>query len=171
MSTSIRLSAANVSDAGFIEPYEDRKVRRGHTIQNAARAARAADFARYEQRLNAERVEAEAKRSKAAAAQLAIDLAAILAAPLTTSMVGRPKVILREIADKHGLAVVDLTGPSRLRSIAHARQEAMWTMRRDTALSSPQIAQLLGGRNHTTVLWGINQHQRRLDAIASGVSS
>ena len=72
--------------------------------------------------------------------------------------------VLIEVARKHGLAVADLTGPRRARKIVAARQEAYYRMRTETMLSLLQIGQRLGGKDHTTVLYGI----RRYEAITGG---
>lgn len=72
--------------------------------------------------------------------------------------------ILSEVAERHDVTVAQLTGPSRKKYIAHARQEAMWEMRQRTKLSSVQIARLCGRTDHTTALHGIDAHERRLIA-------
>ena len=72
------------------------------------------------------------------------------------------KEIIRTVAAKHGLTTDDLTGPARFKTIAHARQEAMWELRLRTKLSTTQIGQRLGDRDHTTVLHGLRAHERRL---------
>lgn len=70
--------------------------------------------------------------------------------------------ILAQVAQKHRLKVEDLTGPSRLRKIILARQEAMWELRQRTRLSSPQIAAKLGRKDHTTALHGVRRHEARI---------
>jgi hypothetical protein len=69
--------------------------------------------------------------------------------------------IVGEIAMKHGLKLGDLVGPSRSLKIAHPRQEAMWALKQENRWSLPRIGQLLGGRDHTTVLHGIRRHEER----------
>jgi chromosomal replication initiator protein len=66
------------------------------------------------------------------------------------------------VAKIHGVRFVDLISNRRHKHLCHARQHAMWEIRRRTKLSLPQIGQLLGGRDHTTVLHGLKQHERRL---------
>jgi len=46
------------------------------------------------------------------------------------------------------------TGPSRSRSIARPRQIAMYLLREETGASLPRIGAMLGGRDHTTILYG-----------------
>ena len=69
--------------------------------------------------------------------------------------------ILRETADKHGLTVADLTGPSQKQRPAHARQEAMWRMRTELNMSFPRIGARLN-RHHTTAMFAVEQHGRRI---------
>ena len=63
--------------------------------------------------------------------------------------------IIAQVAVEHGVSVKDILGPSRVRKITRARQEAMRTVRsleRDdgTVPSLPQIGRWFG-RDHSTV--------------------
>ncbi len=71
--------------------------------------------------------------------------------------------IISEVAADHALAVADIVGPSRLGPIVLARQEAMWRARSETDLSFPAIGRRFGGRDHTTVIYSVRKHQKRLD--------
>lgn len=73
-----------------------------------------------------------------------------------------PDVVIGTVADYYDMAAEDITGNSRKREIAVPRQIAMYLLRDMTELSLPQIGQAFGGRDHSTVLYGINQ-------IAKGV--
>ena len=79
--------------------------------------------------------------------------------PLFSPFPGR--TIVREVAQKHGLSPLDLSGPRRLAPVVVARQEAMWRMRRETRLSFPQIGRIVG-RDHSTVIYGIRAHAKRM---------
>lgn len=70
--------------------------------------------------------------------------------------------ILRDTANKYGLTVEDLTGPCRRRYVAWPRQEAMWLARQYTSMSLPEIGRRLGGRDHTSIIHGERQHEKRL---------
>lgn len=63
-----------------------------------------------------------------------------------------PEAVLQAVADFYGLSLEDLTGRSRRQEVAYPRQVACYLLRQDTGLSLPQIGQLLGGRDHSTVL-------------------
>ena len=69
--------------------------------------------------------------------------------------------IVIAVCNEHEVHPDDLLGPSRLRPIVRARQEAMWRLWADLGLSLPQIGGLLD-RDHTTVLHAIDK--RRLAA-------
>lgn len=72
------------------------------------------------------------------------------------------KRIIAQVADRHGLTVAELMGTTRVRLIAHARQEAMWRISRELGRSLPEIGRMMGGRDHTTVLHGIRAYEKRL---------
>lgn len=73
----------------------------------------------------------------------------------------RWKRILHEVAEKHGLGVMDLISSSRSRNVVFARQEAIFRLRMETSLSLPQIGRRLGGKDHTTVLHSIKRYLHR----------
>ena len=75
----------------------------------------------------------------------------------------KPAEIIQAVAVKHGLKPDDLTGTDRSTIYVRARQEAVWSVRQATKLSTPQIGKLFGDRDHTTVLYYINSHQAFLD--------
>jgi chromosomal replication initiator protein len=84
----------------------------------------------------------------------------LIAVPLRTSW----KVVAQEVAGRHGVSLEELIGPSRLRVIAHARQEAFFVLYESGRATTPQIGRWFGGRDHTTVIHGIRAHKRRLEA-------
>jgi chromosomal replication initiator protein len=67
-----------------------------------------------------------------------------------------PGRILAATAEAFGFSIADLEGPSRRQPLARARQVAMYVCRELTDLSLPKIGKLFGGRDHTTVLHGVN---------------
>ena len=69
--------------------------------------------------------------------------------------------ILAEVAAKHGLTVKDLRGPERSRRFSKPRQEAMWRMVEAKRWTLTQIGHQLGGRDHTTILHGWRQVEKR----------
>jgi len=65
-----------------------------------------------------------------------------------------PDQILSQVAAHFGVEVDALQGRGRSKAIARPRQIAMYLMRQETDASLPQIGALLGGRDHTTILYG-----------------
>jgi len=82
------------------------------------------------------------------AAHAALD--SILAHPADLS----PGRIVHAVARHYGLSEADLVGTSRRREVSVPRQLAMFLIREETDASLPQIGQLLGGRDHTTIMHG-----------------
>lgn len=66
------------------------------------------------------------------------------------------KSIVEDVARETGFTVGDLTGKSRKRDVVLARQEAMLVIFSECPhLSLSQVGQVLGGRDHTTVIHGV----------------
>jgi chromosomal replication initiator protein len=65
--------------------------------------------------------------------------------------------ILEYISSREGIAVDDLIGQNRSAKIAIPRQLAMYLLRDLNEISFPQIGEILGGRDHTTVMYGIKK--------------
>ncbi len=62
--------------------------------------------------------------------------------------------ILREVAEFYGVDLKALQGRGRSRNIVIPRQVAMYLLREETEASLVDIGDLLGGRDHTTVMYG-----------------
>lgn len=109
-------------------------------------------------------------------AQLSVDLAAAaldsLSGPRRAQLT--PQSIIACVAKYAGVSLEDMTGKSRDKSIVVPRQIAMYLIREETSASLEQIGQLLGGRDHTTVMHGWDKisaavqedHQLRNDVLA-----
>lgn len=70
--------------------------------------------------------------------------------------------IAKAVAKAHGITFQELVSNRRHAYLVKARQHAMYEMRRNTGLSLPQIGKIIGKRDHTTVIWAIKRHERRL---------
>jgi chromosomal replication initiator protein len=62
--------------------------------------------------------------------------------------------IIETVADHFGVEANAFQGASRSKTIARPRQVAMYLLREETGASLPQIGAMLGGRDHTTILYG-----------------
>ena len=74
-----------------------------------------------------------------------------------------PAAILHAICSYYRVDMDGLKSSNRARPIAWPRQVAMYLLRTETDLSLPQIGQMLGGRDHTTVLYGVEKVNESLD--------
>ena len=97
-------------------------------------------------------------------------LSQLLLQPLTVEMaqsalqdiVGRQKNLsLEDIIDAvavfYGLSHEEMTGRSRAQRVSMPRQVAMYIMREETSASLPDIGGALGGRDHTTIIHGVEK--------------
>lgn len=79
--------------------------------------------------------------------------------------------IIARTAQAFGVAVAELTGPSRLGYIVRARQAACWALRRAPLRYGPQgeahrrsfprIGALLGGKDHSSIIYHTRQAEAR----------
>ncbi len=68
-----------------------------------------------------------------------------------------PGKIMELVAKEWQTTVEALLGRDRSQKIAQPRQVAMYLMRKETDASLPMIGQVLGGRDHTTVMYAIEK--------------
>ncbi len=68
-----------------------------------------------------------------------------------------PEVVIEAVADFYSLSPEDLKGRSRSQKVVKPRQIAMYLARQETKASLPKIGKALGGRDHTTVLYGLRK--------------
>jgi chromosomal replication initiator protein len=65
--------------------------------------------------------------------------------------------IQKTVADFYKIKVADMYSKKRPASIAHPRQVAMYLAKELTKKSLPEIGELFGGRDHTTVLHAVRK--------------
>ena len=65
--------------------------------------------------------------------------------------------IIKSTCEYYNIRQADITGSSRARAVARPRQMAMFLSKTLTSRSYPEIARKLGGRDHTTVLYGVRK--------------
>ena len=107
------------------------------------------------------RVLAQAKHTHA---PLTLDTAqAVLESILAHSADLSAEQILSAVARYYSLAEEDLIGRSRRRVVSQPRQLAMHLIREETDASLPQIGDLLGGRDHTTIMHGCERISTQIE--------
>lgn len=68
-----------------------------------------------------------------------------------------PEAILDAVAGHFNLSRDQLSSRDRSRQVALPRQVAMYLIRKETQVSLPQIGSALGGRDHTTIMYGCDK--------------
>ncbi len=71
--------------------------------------------------------------------------------------------IIAVVAKQFGIEIDRLLSRERSREVALPRQVAMYLMREETSASLPQIGEALGGRDHTTVMYGCDKITNLMD--------
>ena len=70
--------------------------------------------------------------------------------------------IIKIVCDYFGIKGTQLKGPKREASLVRARQVTMYLLKRDLRLTLVEIGNILGGRDHTTVMHGVDKIERLL---------
>jgi chromosomal replication initiator protein len=74
-----------------------------------------------------------------------------------------PSQVIETVAKYFNISVPEMVSASRSKELAQPRQLAMYLLRQETEASLPEIGGLLGGRDHTTVLHGVERVKVRLE--------
>lgn len=74
-----------------------------------------------------------------------------------------PEAIVDAVAAFYNLTLEELTGPSRARQLARARQVAMYLLRQETDASLSQIAAIMQRQDHTTVIYACEKVAALMD--------
>jgi chromosomal replication initiator protein len=107
-------------------------------------------------------------------AALTVELATTVLQDILRHQPITPEQVLLAVAEFYRLDIADLTGRARNKEVVVPRQMAMYLLREETGTSLPQIGDLLGGRDHTTVMYAHEKiaelietdDNRRREAIA-----
>lgn len=68
-----------------------------------------------------------------------------------------PRLALQAVCSYYSIKVSDLKSARRKREVARPRQVLMWLLRHECNLTLDQIGELLGGRDHSTVIHGVEK--------------
>ncbi len=98
--------------------------------------------------------------------KIAIDALKDLISPKEDNII-TPTLILEVVGEHYNISIADITSKKRPRSIAHPRQIVMYLCRILTDTSLPKIGELLGKRDHTTVLHGFYKISKEIEKDAT----
>lgn len=69
----------------------------------------------------------------------------------------KPREVISAVSSHFNIRVSELLGQRRLKNIALARQVLMYLLRNDLKLPLEEIGRILGGRDHSTVIHGVEK--------------
>ncbi|OGH10247.1 MAG: chromosomal replication initiator protein DnaA [Candidatus Levybacteria bacterium RBG_16_35_6] len=69
----------------------------------------------------------------------------------------RPDEIIKNVCDFYRIKTTQIKGAKRNASLVRARQVAMFLLKKEVGLTFSEIGNLLGGRDHTTIMHGVEK--------------
>ncbi len=96
-------------------------------------------------------------------AELTVDLANTVLQDIFQHQPLSVDEVLGAVAEYYRISLDDLKGRGRNKEVVVPRQVAMYFLREETGASLPQIGEVLGGRDHTTVMYSVEKITQEIE--------
>lgn len=135
---------------------------------NASIQPEVVEFVAKQVQSNVRELEGALNRLIASSALTGRALTIQLARDTLADLVGKrssitPSQVIETVSKHYNLSVPEIVSAGRNKELVLPRQIAMFLIRQETDASLPEIGGLLGGRDHTTVMHGIERIKDRLE--------
>src|SRR3989344_2068260 len=98
-------------------------------------------------------------KAKSEAKELSVELASSIINQIDNEKQKRttPNLVIREVCKYYGVTLKEIKGKRRLKTLVVPRQVGMYLLRDMINMGYQSIGEILGGRDHTTILHGVDK--------------